>query len=459
MSASTADLIARYDRPGPRYTSYPTAAEFDDAIDQRVYAAHLERAAARTDDPLGIYVHLPFCQRRCHYCGCNAIVTKNRGVARDYLVSLHDEIRAVARRLGERRRVTQLHWGGGTPTYLWPEQIRELGGLLREQFDLDPAAEVAVEVDPRVTTARHLRALRDVGFNRISLGVQDFTPVVQAAIGRVQSYEKTADLVEKSRALGFDSINLDLIYGLPHQSVDTFQDTLELVLGIRPDRVAVYGYAHMPWLKANQRYIDAETLPDARTRLELLAETRDAFLEAGYVAIGMDHFALPEDELGRARERGTLWRNFMGYTVRHAPDTIAFGTSAIGDVDGLFVQNHRNLRRYREALAEHRLPVARGFVLSDDDRIRRHVITDVLCNGRLDIPSIERELGIEFDTYFADALPRLDALEADGLLQRAPDAIQVTERGAPFVRNVAMAFDAYLHRHEAGSAPRFSRTV
>lgn len=459
MSASLADLLARYDRPGPRYTSYPTAAEFDETVDADTYAAHLERAAAREDDPLGIYLHLPFCQRRCHYCGCNAIVSKNRAVARDYLESIADEIRAVAGRLGARRRVTQLHWGGGTPTYLWPEQIRNLGALLGEHFDIDPAAEVAVEVDPRVTTSRHLRALRDVGFNRISLGVQDFTPLVQAAIGRVQGYEKTADLVAKARTLGFASINLDLIYGLPHQTVPTFRRTLELVQGIRPDRVAVYGYAHMPWLRPNQRHIDEATLPDARTRLELLAATREAFLDAGYIGIGMDHFALPEDELGRARERGTLWRNFMGYTVRGAPDTIAFGTSAIGDVDGMFVQNHRNLRRYQEAVRDHRLPTARGFVLSEDDRIRRHVITAILCNGRLDMPALEQELGIDFAAYFDDALPRLAELESDGLLRRDERAIEVTERGSPFVRNVAMAFDAYLHRHDASPSPRFSRTV
>ena len=378
---------------------------------------------------------------------------------RGYLDSLQAEIRDVAARLGDRLGVRQLHWGGGTPTYLWPEQIRELGGFLNDTFRIEPDAETAVEVDPRVTTSRHLRALRDVGFRRISLGVQDFTPAVQVAIGRLQSYERTADLVAKARAVGFDSVNLDLIYGLPNQTLGAFRHTLEQALTIRPDRVAVYGYAHMPWLKPHQRKIDERALPDARTRLELLAATRRAFLEAGYVGIGMDHFALPEDELGQARTKGTLWRNFMGYTVRHAPDTIAFGMSGIGDVDGAYVQNHHKLNRYRDAVADHRLPTSKGFVLSEDDRIRRHVITAIMCNGHLDIPVIEQELGIYFASYFAEADEPLDALEADGFLVRTAESIALTDFGAPFVRNAAMAFDAYLAAHDAAPRQRFSRTV
>ncbi|MDF1700179.1 MAG: oxygen-independent coproporphyrinogen III oxidase [Planctomycetota bacterium] len=459
MTAITADLLARYDRPGPRYTSYPTAAEFHADVGAGAYAEHLARAATRVDEPLGLYVHLPFCQNRCHYCGCNVVITKQRGVARDYLTALQGEIRDVAARLGKRRTVRQMHWGGGTPTYLWPEQIRELGAFLHATFEFEPEAELAVEVDPRVTTARHLRALRDVGFNRISLGVQDFTPAVQVAIGRLQGYEETADLVAEARALGFGSINLDLIYGLPHQTAEAFAGTLEQTLVLRPDRVAVYGYAHMPWLKPHQRKIDDEALSDARERLELLAAAGRAFTGDGYVAIGMDHFALPEDELGRARNNGTLWRNFMGYTVRHAPDTVAFGMSAIGDVDGAYIQNEHKLNRYRDAVAAHRLPAARGFLLSADDRIRRHVITALMCNGRLDIPATEAELGIDFEAYFEDAREPLEALEKDGFLTRSADALAVTEFGAPFVRNVAMVFDAYLAKHETGEGQRFSRTV
>ncbi len=457
MPPITADLLARHDRPGPRYTSYPTAAEFHEGVDGDTYAEHLAAAARRPEEPLGLYVHLPFCQRRCTYCGCNVVITQRRAVARTYLEALALEIADVARRLGERRRVTQLHWGGGTPTYLWPEQIRELGSLLHETFDIDPEAELAVEVDPRVTTVRHLRALRDIGFNRISLGVQDFTPAVQVAIGRLQDHDATVELVAEARALGFASVNVDLIYGLPHQAIGTFRETLRQVVAIRPERVAVYGYAHMPWLKPHQRTIDEKTLPDARTRLELLASAGAAFGEAGYVAIGMDHFALPEDELGRAHENGTLWRNFMGYTVRGAPATIGFGMSAISDVDGAFVQNHAKLHRYLEAVQDHQLPVGKGYVLDADDRVRRHVITQLMCNGRLDIPAVEQRLGIDFGAYFADALEPLGTLIADGLLEMSDDTIAMTPEGAPFVRNAAMAFDAHLAKH--AEARRFSRTV
>jgi len=459
MTTITAELLARYDRPGPRYTSYPTAAEFHEGVGADAYAECLAAAAQHPDRPLGLYVHLPFCQNRCHYCGCNVVITSRRAVARDYLDVLKMEILDVAKRLGERRTVRQMHWGGGTPTYLWPEQIRELGAALGESFTFEDDAEIAVEVDPRVTSVEHLRALRDVGFNRLSLGVQDFTPAVQVAIGRLQEFEATAELVSEARRLGFKSINVDLIYGLPFQQVETFKHTLDQVLTIRPDRVAVYGYAHMPWLKVHQRRIEESTLPSPQERLELVAATAQAFQGAGYLAVGMDHFALPEDDMGRAREAGTLWRNFMGYTVRHAPDSIGFGMSAISDVEGHYVQNHHKLNRYQDAVRDHKLPAARGYALSDDDKIRRHVITALMCNGRLDIPALEKHLGIEFFTYFADAWEALASLEADGLATRTETTLELTELGAPFVRNAAMAFDAYLEERMTDGKARFSRTV
>ncbi len=459
MTTITADLLARYDRPGPRYTSYPTAAEFHEGVGAEAYAERLAAAARHPERPLGLYVHLPFCENRCHYCGCNVVITSRREVARQYLDVLKTEILDVATRLGERRTVRQMHWGGGTPTYLEPAQICELGAALRASFALEHDAEIAVEVDPRVTTAAHLVALRTVGFNRLSLGVQDFTPAVQVAMGRIQSFEATAALVADARRLGFESINVDLIYGLPNQKTATFQHTLEQVLAIRPERVAVYGYAHMPWLKVHQRRIDEAALPTPPERLALVAATAQAFQGAGYLAVGMDHFALPEDDMGRAHEAGTLWRNFMGYTVRHAPDSIGFGMSAISDVEGAYVQNHHKLGRYQEAVRGQLLPAARGYVLSEDDKIRRHVITALMCNGRLDLPAIEDRLGIDFLSYFASAWEALAALEADGLVVRSESALELTDLGAPFVRNAAMAFDAYLEHRLSGGKARFSRTV
>ena len=452
-----ADLIRRYDRPGPRYTSYPTAMEFAE-LDTALYAGHLSRAAAETDEPLSLYLHLPFCAERCHFCGCNAVVTRRREVAEHYFGVLEREIRDIARRLGGRRRLRQHHWGGGTPTYLTPAEMKRLYAVVADEFDVEPDAEVAIEIDPRVTTPEHLATARELGFNRLSLGVQDFTPEVQEAIHRVQPFEQTRDLVELGRSLGFHSTNVDLIYGLPRQSPSTFRRTLQQVLTIRPERIAVYSYAHVPWLKVQQRRILEEHLPSADVKLELIASAVRAFRGAGYLAIGMDHFALPDDELGKAVTEGTLWRNFMGYTVRHAPDTIACGMSAIGDVGGAYFQNERKLKRYAEAVEAPRLPVERGVVLSADDQRRRHVITALMCTFQLDVGDVERRFGIDFATTFAAELEALRRLEDDGLVAFNSHRIVVPDKGRLFVRNVCMTFDAYLARHNSDQAA-FSRTV
>ncbi len=456
------ELLARYDRPGPRYTSYPTAIEFHEGVEHDAYAASLARADAAAGEPLSAYVHLPFCEERCSYCGCNVVITRHRGVADRYLDALDSEIDLLAAHLPHRRTVSQLHWGGGTPTYHSAAQLARVFEGLARHFTFAPRAEIGVEIDPRVTSVEQLATLAGLGFNRLSMGVQDFTPEVQAAVNRIQSYESTRELFDHARTLGFPSINIDLIYGLPYQTVPGFSRTLEQVLTLRPDRVAVYSFAFVPWIRAHMKHLPAASLPDAALKLELLALARAAFVGAGYRQIGMDHFALPEDELARALDDRSLHRNFMGYTVQSARDMVALGVSGIGDVQGTFVQNTKKLPIYYEAVEAGRFPIERGYALDADDKIRRHVITELMCNGHLDIPEVERRFAIGFDRYFADELSELrapHAAEADGLITISPDAIDVTPTGRMFVRNVCMVFDRYLRARTQGTTPVFSRTV
>jgi len=455
----TAELLRRYDKAGPRYTSYPPATEFHAGVTADRYSEHLAQAALAADEPLSLYLHLPFCEERCLYCGCNVVITKKRPVMRHYVDVLYRELDDVAARLGERRTVRQYHWGGGTPTYLTPEETREVQEHVLEHFTLADDAEVAIEVDPRVTTTEHLDVLKEVGFNRLSMGVQDFTLEVQEAVNRVQSYEQTAALIEHGRKLGFESVNIDLIYGLPKQSVGTFRETLRLVNRIRPERVAVYSYAHLPHIKGNQRTIDVADLPPPDVKIELFASAIRAFSEAGYLSVGMDHFALPEDEMGQAIANGTLWRNFMGYTVRHAPDMVAIGMSSIGDVAGAFFQNHKKLIEYERAVDAGTLPIERGYVLTSEDHIRRHVITALMCTFRLDKRDVEKRFGLEFDVHFASSLANLAPMEADGFVEITPDTLRVIGLGKLFIRNICMAFDPYLERQPTDGRPRFSRTV
>jgi len=454
MPLTTADLVRRYDRPGPRYTSYPTALELHEGLGAGAYRGLLEDAARRSG-PLSLYVHLPFCEERCLFCGCNVVVTRKREIAERYLGFLLREIDTVAGLLGRDRPVTQLHWGGGTPTYLSPEQMRRLFGALSDRFELDPDAEIAIEVDPRVTTVEHLETLRDLGFNRLSAGVQDFAPDVQEAIGRRQTYAQAEALAGKVRELGFRSLNLDLVYGLPRQTPASFLETLATVASLRPDRLAIYSYAHVPWLKGHQRKIAVEELPASETKAELLSSAVRALTAAGYVPIGMDHFALPGDELAKAARDGGLWRNFMGYTVRRGSDLVGFGLSAIGDIAGTFLQNHRKLHLYERAVEEGGLGTERGYAPTPDDRLRRHVITELMCNFSVARADVERRFGIRFDETFAREMEELEPLAADGLVRVDEEGIAVTER--LFVRNVCMIFDAYLGRHRG--RPRWSRTV
>jgi oxygen-independent coproporphyrinogen-3 oxidase len=457
---SAASLVRQYDRPGPRYTSYPTAVEFNERFDEAAYRSRLAAAATAADEPLSIYVHLPFCEERCSYCGCAVIATRKREVAATYLEYVAREAALLAGALGRRRRVIQMHWGGGTPTYLSVEQLRALHGTLSQHFEFLPEAEQAIEIDPRVTTGEQLTVLRELGFNRLSMGVQDFACEVQAAIGRRQSENQTRGLFEFARRLGFESINIDLVYGLPHQGVPSFSRTLETVVGLRPDRIAVYSYAHVPWLRPSQKAIRIEDLPTPVQKIELIGAAIERFLEAGYVAIGMDHFALPEDDLGVAAAARRLHRNFMGYTTRPASDVVALGVSAIGDIRGAFAQNVKKLPAYYRALDAGRFPIEKGYALSDDDLVRRHVITELMCNFYLDRADVERRFGVEFDDYFGPELEALRAASgpvAHGLLEITDEALSVTARGRLFVRTICMHFDRYLPSHRGQTI--FSRTV
>jgi oxygen-independent coproporphyrinogen-3 oxidase len=458
--AITADLLARYDRPGPRYTSYPTAVEFADGFTAADYASRLAAADALGDAPLSLYVHLPFCEERCLFCGCHVIVTKHREMAAPYLEMLKEETALLAARLPNRRRIAQLHLGGGTPTYYTPAQLTDLLTPLLREFRPMPGAELALEADPRVTTAAHIDALADLGFNRISLGVQDLTPEVQRAVNRVQSLEQTAALVEHARRRGFHGINVDLIYGLPLQTPESFERTVDSVIALGVDRTAVYSFAFVPWVRGNQKKLDDDQLPSPETKIALFALARERFLRAGYDAIGMDHFARPDDELARARREGRLRRNFQGYTVIPGDDVLGLGISAIGDVRGAYVQNEKKLSTYEEAVRAGVLPVARGVARSADDDIRRTVIHELMCNFRVDMDAIERAYGIDFRAYFAADLGELERHAREDMVRVSDRMIEATAVGELFVRNLAMCFDRYQReRHANAERPVFSRTV
>ncbi|MDP6124369.1 MAG: oxygen-independent coproporphyrinogen III oxidase [Candidatus Latescibacteria bacterium] len=461
--APTPALLKRYDRPGPRYTSYPTANEFTTDFGIQDYYNRLDDADSQSSEPLSVYLHLPFCEARCSFCACNVIITKKREVAAKYLDYLEREIAMIAQRLSHRREVVQYHWGGGTPTYLTPDEIRKIRSVVTRHFDIAPDAEVAIEVDPRVTSTEHIDTLKELGWNRLSMGVQDFTPGVQALINRNQTEEQTRRLYDYCRKVGFKSINLDLIYGLPGQSPDTFAENLKAVLEMRPERLAVYSYAHVPWIKAHQdKYIDTDLLPSPDTKLELLCQTMDLFTSSGYRQIGMDHFAVPDDELSTALDGGTLHRNFMGYTTKAAPDFVGFGISSIGDVAGGYAQNTKKLSEYYESLDAGSPPLERGYRLADDDKIRRHVIQRLMCRFQVDAKETSDLFRIDFSDYFAVELGELTAgggFVDDGMVEVTPKGIDVKPLGQMFVRNVAMTFDAYLRSKQKSDKPVFSRTV
>jgi len=454
------ELLERYDRPGPRYTSYPTAPVWSDAFGPDDYAARLAAAGERTHDPLSLYVHLPYCESMCWYCACSVVITQDHEKGSRYVDDVLREADLVRRHLGagDERRVVQHHWGGGTPTFLPPHECERLFTGLCERFGLADGAEVSIEVDPRVTTRAHLEALARVGFNRISMGVQDFDERVQQAIHRVQPFEMTKELVDAARELGFSSVNLDLVYGLPYQDEHSFARSLELVAQLEPDRIACYSYAHVPWLKKHQKLMPEDAMPTGAQKQALFQLALSALVDDGMEAIGMDHFARSTDELAVAAQRGRLHRNFMGYTTRPADDMLSFGVTSIGEVDGAFTQNRKTVADWRNALDAGELPVERGHRRSADDDARRRIILDLMCRFRLDYD--EHGGAVAFRGRYADELERLAEMARDGLCELDDDGVTVTDAGRILIRNLAMAFDAYLPRGDGGGErPRFSRTV
>ena len=443
----SSDLVEKLDTAGPRYTSYPTVPEWS-ALSSETARVHLDRLGARSD-PVGLYLHLPFCRERCTFCGCNVVVTKSASRADDYLDAVEAEVELVTDGW-PKKTLSQVHWGGGTPTFLNVRQLERAWRIVERRFGLEPDAEVSIEIDPVVTSEAQMRLLRNLGFNRVSFGVQDFDPKVQQGIHRIQSAEETRRMTELSRDLGFESINFDLIYGLPHQTAESWSETLDTVIGLRPDRLAVYSFAFVPQLRPHQKRLAVAALPVGLTKLELFRRAHEAFEHAGYQAVGLDHFALPDDELARASRAHRLGRNFMGHTVHAADDIVAFGVTAIGDVGGLYVQNHPQMAKYTKALAEGRLPVVRGLVRSADDDRRRQLIRSLLSNGWAD-------MGTDAPTYFDTEWPALVALENDGLVHRKGNELELTDVGRLFARNVAMVFDVYLR--EKDGVRSFSRTI
>ena len=450
-------LIRRYDRIGPRYTSYPTTDRFVEAFGGEHYGTTLAaRGFAGATQPLSLYVHLPFCATICYYCGCNKIITKNHGRAATYLRYLEREFKLVADRLHGPRRVEQLHLGGGTPTFLSSEELRQLMRSIAQHFELLPG-EYAIEIDPRTVDAEKIRVLGELGFNRMSMGVQDFDPAVQQAVNRIQSEEQTADAILQARQNGITSLNIDLIYGLPKQNVIGFNRTLERVIGLMPDRIALYSYAHLPTMFKPQRRIIEDDLPSAEAKLQIMALAISKLTGAGYVYIGMDHFALPHDELAVAARQSRLHRNFQGYSTRPDSDLLAFGVSAISKVGTTYCQNAKTLDDYYDHLDNNRLPVLRGIELTQDDLIRRNVIQSLMCHFELSMQAIEIAHLIRFREYFSEEWPELLDLERDGLIDIAGDWITVKPRGRLLVRIIAMVFDCHLRL--GGARARFSKII
>ncbi|MGC3997421.1 MAG: oxygen-independent coproporphyrinogen III oxidase [Anaeromyxobacter sp.] len=451
------ELIRKYDRPGPRYTSYPTAPEWSEAFGPAQYQDHLARANA-AQGPLSLYVHLPFCREMCRFCGCNVIATHDRSRADGYLDVLEKEVALVAARLPDRREVSQLHWGGGTPTFLDERQLVRCHEILGRHFTFTKDVEKAIEIDPAITTRAQIETLARLGFNRISMGVQDFDDKVQQVVGRIQGEKETADLVAAARANGFKGVNLDLIYGLPYQTPETWTRTLERILAIHPDRMAVFGFAYVPWSKPHQRLLPQEALPKTEQRVELFLSSVEAFTRSGYRLIGLDHFALESDELAHAQDGGFLYRNFQGYTVRPADDTVAFGMTSISDIGGAYAQNAHKLKDWAAQVEAGVVPVERGSSMSADDVMRRFAINRVMCLLKLDLAEIATRFGPEARAALeADLAGGVKELQEDGLVTFDGTLLRVTPLGQLLVRNVAMLFDAYLRK--AGGKKQFSRTV
>ncbi len=439
------EKFSKYSKPGPRYTSYPTAVEFNEKFDFNSYVKELEKQDKNR--ALSLYFHLPFCRSACYFCGCNVVYTSKEEKKERYIDYLEKEIEILSKFLDTKREVIQLHFGGGTPTFFNEKQLERVLDIIYSHFsNFSKEAEISCEIDPRFLTKEQMALLAKRGFNRISFGVQDFDFKVQEAVHRIQSFEITKNAVDLAREYGMESVNIDLIYGLPYQSLDSFKKTLDDVLKLNPDRLAVFNYAHVPWMKKTMRKIDETTLPKPSVKLEILKYTIDFFTSNGYKMIGMDHFAKPDDELFKAIEKGELHRNFQGYTTKGGADLIGIGLTSIGEGEDYYVQNHKEMREYEAALDRGELPVYRGIKLNRDDLIRKAVIMELMANFKLNISKIEKDFSINFKDYFKDALKELEEFEKEDLVSINDKEIRVSETGTMLIRNIVMPFDAYLKK-------------
>lgn len=453
------ELLKKYDKAGPRYTSYPTAPYFHEGVDEKTLQSHIKKDNEHiANKDLSLYFHIPFCDTLCYFCGCNMMVTRNQNKIEQYLDYLEKEIILLKQHIDDDRKVMQLHFGGGTPTHLTPNQIRRLGAIIHKYFDFKENAEVGVEIDPRELTRDHMVALSEVGFNRCSMGIQDFDEKVQKTVNRIQPEDITRDAVGWARELGFTSINLDLMYGLPYQNHKTYGETIDTVLSMNPDRLAVFNYAHLPSMIKHQNLIKEEWLPSGDQKLELLKLSIEKLNDAGYIYIGMDHFAKPDDELTIAMENGTLYRNFQGYSTHAGINLFGIGITSIGMLSDIYFQNFKKLDEYYKALDNGQLPIMRGVTLNEDDQLRREVITELMCNFRLDKSKFEKKYQIKFDSYFQEALHNLKSLEEDELIVLGDGELKVTDVGRLLIRNIVLNFDHYL-MSKKGNKPQFSRTV
>ncbi len=449
--------FTKYSKPGPRYTSYPTALEFDEKFDTNALLAEFEKQDKKR--PLSLYFHLPFCRSACYFCGCNVVFTSKDDKKERYIQYIEKELKILASHLDTSREVIQMHFGGGTPTFFTPEQLNHVITLIKETFsNFTKDAEISCEIDPRFFTPEHMQVLKKSGFNRISFGVQDFDPKVQEAVHRIQPYDVTKAAIDLARSNGIKSVNVDLIYGLPYQTFDTFKKTLQMARSLDADRFAVFNYAHVPWLKKTMRKIDETTLPHPSIKLEILKYTIDYFTSEGYKMVGMDHFAKPEDELFKAIEKGELHRNFQGYTTKGGADLIGVGLTSIGEGKDYYVQNYKDMKSYEAAIDEGRLPVERGIKLTEDDIIRNAVIMELMSNFKLNIPKIEKEFGIVFKEYFSDALASLKEFEDADIVRIDNKEIKASPTGEMLIRNISMAFDAYMLPTDENKK-RFSKTI
>lgn len=451
------DTILKFDKPGPRYTSYPTAPEWSEHIDAAIYREKL-RQFGQSGKTLSLYIHIPFCESLCYFCGCTMNVRKNEPRHGDeYLGHLENEMTLVSQAIGTRPKIRQLHWGGGTPSFLNEGQMQRLFQSISRFFEVDTLGEIAIEVDPRRVTQNKIKTLRELGFNRISIGLQDFDPTVQKQINRIQPFEFVKQFNQWCREASFTSVNFDLIYGLPCQTVVSFTKTVNQVLSLKPDRIALYSFAYVPWLKKHQNKIDQKKLPSTDDKLEIFLTARETFLQNGYDAIAMDHFALKDDELSKAFRGGVLHRNFMGYTVKPADEYIGLGTSAIGFLENTFFQNYKTIPEYYRFLKQDEMPIERGKELSRDDVIRQWVIKSLMCRFIMDKNEFQNEFQIDFDSYFEQEQDHLKRCESEGLIQRKGPSFRVTDLGKIFVRNICMGFDWYLRQEK--SHKRFSKTI